>query len=96
MATTFPPGVVIVAAVSSWFVSALGSTQRTLNKLMGATDKLKMNQDDLSRRAERYGQISADVARRLRSGYDDIGCSMKKLRAEQEKLQKWDGLYNPE
>ena len=94
MSTSFSLGVVIGAAVSSSFASAMGNTQRTLNKLTDTTSRLKAHQDDLSRRAERYGQIGAGVADRLRSSYDSVGESLKRLETHQQRLLKWDTKVN--
>lgn len=94
MSASFSLGVVIGAAVSSSFSSAMGSTQRTLNKLTDTTSRLKTRQDALSRASERYGQIGAGVADRLRGSYDSVGNSMQRLHLQQEKLLKWDTKVN--
>ncbi|EGH8522767.1 phage tail tape measure protein [Salmonella enterica] len=94
MSASFSLGVVIGAAVSSSFSSAMGSTQRTLNKLTDTTSRLKTRQDALSRASERYGQIGAGVADRLRGSYDSVGNSMQRLHLQQEKLLKWDAKVN--
>ncbi|EHD2117063.1 phage tail tape measure protein [Salmonella enterica] len=94
MSASFSLGVVIGAAVSSSFSSAMGSTQRTLNKLTDTTSRLKTRQDALSRASERYGQIGAGVADRLRGSYDSVGNSMQRLHLQQEKLLKWDTRVN--
>ncbi|ECW0050661.1 phage tail tape measure protein [Salmonella enterica subsp. enterica] len=94
MSASFSLGVVIGAAVSSSFSSAMGSTQRTLNKLTDTTSRLKTRQDALSRASERYGQIGAGVADRLRGSYDSVGNSMQRLHIQQEKLLKWDNKVN--
>lgn len=94
MSTSFSLGVVIGAAVSSSFASAMGNTQRTLNKLTDTTSRLKAHQEDLSRRAERYGQIGAGVADRLRGSYDSVGESLKRLETHQARLLKWDTKVN--
>lgn len=94
MSASFSLGVVIGAAVSSSFSSAMGSTQRTLNKLTDTTSRLKTRQDALSRASERYGQIGAGVADRLRGSYDSVGNSLQRLHLQQEKLLKWDTKVN--
>ncbi|ELY4479317.1 hypothetical protein SMZ59_005545, partial [Salmonella enterica] len=94
MSASFSLGVVIGAAVSSSFSSAMGSTQRTLNKLTDTTSRLKTRQDALSRASERYGQIGAGVADRLRGSYDSVGNSLHRLHLQQEKLLKWDTKVN--
>lgn len=94
MSASFSLGVVIGAAVSSSFSSAMGSTQRTLNKLTDTTSRLKTRQDALSRASERYGQIGAGVADRLRGSYDSVGNSLQRLHLQQEKLLKWDAKVN--
>ncbi|EIC0887627.1 phage tail tape measure protein [Salmonella enterica subsp. enterica serovar Mikawasima] len=94
MSASFSLGVVIGAAVSSSFSSAMGGTQRTLNKLTDTTSRLKTRQDALSRASERYGQIGAGVADRLRGSYDSVGNSMQRLHLQQEKLLKWDTKVN--
>ncbi|HFH0413728.1 TPA: phage tail tape measure protein [Salmonella enterica subsp. diarizonae serovar 61:i:z] len=94
MSTSFSLGVVIGAAVSGSFTSAMGNTQRTLNKLTDTTSRLKSRQDALSRASERYGQIGAGVADRLRGSYDSVGNSMQRLHIQQEKLLKWDNKVN--
>lgn len=94
MSASFSLGVVIGAAVSSSFSSAMGSTQRTLNKLTDTTSRLKTRQDTLSRASERYGQIGAGVADRLRGSYDSVGNSLQRLHLQQEKLLKWDAKVN--
>ncbi|HFE6699250.1 TPA: phage tail tape measure protein [Salmonella enterica subsp. enterica serovar Newport] len=94
MSASFSLGVVIGAAVSSSFSSAMGSTQRTLNKLTDTTSRLKTRQDTLSRASERYGQIGAGVADRLRGSYDSVGNSLQRLHLQQEKLLKWDTKVN--
>ncbi|HCM1915257.1 TPA: phage tail tape measure protein [Salmonella enterica subsp. salamae serovar 28:r:e,n,z15] len=94
MSASFSLGVVIGAAVSGSFTSAMGSTQRTLNKLTDTTSRLKTRQDALSRASERYGQIGSGVADRLRGSYDSVGNSMQRLHLQQEKLLKWDTKVN--
>lgn len=94
MSASFSLGVVIGAAVSSSFSSAMGSTQRTLNKLTDTTSRFKTRQDALSRASERYGQIGAGVADRLRGSYDSVGNSLQRLHLQQEKLLKWDTKVN--
>lgn len=94
MSASFSLGVVIGAAVSGSFSSAMGSTQRTLNKLTDTTSRLKTRQDALSRASERYGQIGASVADRLRGSYDSVGNSLQRLNLQQEKLLKWDTKVN--
>lgn len=94
MSASFSLGVVIGAAVSSSFSSAMGGTQRTLNKLTDTTSCLKTRQDALSRASERYGQIGAGVADRLRGSYDSVGNSLQRLHLQQEKLLKWDTKVN--
>ncbi|EPD3104551.1 phage tail tape measure protein [Salmonella enterica] len=94
MSASFSLGVVIGAAVSSSFSSVMGSTQRTLNKLTDTTSRLKTRQDALSRASERYGQIGAGVADRLRGSYDSVGNSLQRLHLQQEKLLKWDAKVN--
>ncbi|MGF3693618.1 phage tail tape measure protein [Salmonella enterica] len=94
MSASFSLGVVIGAAVSSSFSSVMGSTQRTLNKLTDTTSRLKTRQDALSRASERYGQIGAGVADRLRGSYDSVGNSLQRLHLQQEKLLKWDTKVN--
>ncbi|HHR4769119.1 TPA: phage tail tape measure protein [Salmonella enterica] len=94
MSTSFSLGVVIGAAVSGSFSSAMGSTQRTLNKLTDTTSRLKTRQDALSRASERYGQIGAGVADRLRGSYDSVGDSLKRVEYQQTRLLKWDAKVN--
>ncbi|EHK2735665.1 phage tail tape measure protein [Salmonella enterica] len=94
MSTSFSLGVVIGAAVSGSFTSAMGNTQRTLNKLTDTTSRLKSRQDALSRASERYGQIGAGVADRLQGSYDRVGNSLQRLHLQQEKLLKWDNKVN--
>ncbi|ELC8786570.1 phage tail tape measure protein [Salmonella enterica] len=94
MSASFSLGVVIGAAVSGSFSSAMGNTQRTLNKLTDTTSRLKTRQDALSRASERYGQIGAGVADRLRGSYDSVGNSLQRLHLQQEKLLKWDTRVN--
>lgn len=94
MSTSFSLGVVIGAAVSGSFTSAMGNTQRTLNKLTDTTSRLKSRQDALSRASERYGQIGAGVADRLQGSYDRVGNSLKRVEYQQNRLLKWDAKVN--
>lgn len=94
MSTSFSLGVVIGAAVSGSFTSAMGAAQRTLNKLTDTTSRLKTRQDALSRASERYGQIGAGVADRLRGSYDSVGNSLKRVEYQQNRLLKWDTRVN--
>ncbi|HGB5308460.1 TPA: phage tail tape measure protein [Salmonella enterica subsp. enterica serovar Poona] len=94
MSTSFSLGVVIGAAVSGSFTSAVGNTQRTLNKLTDTTSRLKSRQDALSRASERYGQIGAGVADRLQGSYDRVGNSLKRVEYQQNRLLKWDAKVN--
>lgn len=94
MSTSFSLGVVIGAAVSGSFTSAMGAAQRTLNKLTDTTSRLKTRQDALSRASERYGQIGAGVADRLRGSYDSVGNSLKRVEYQQTRLLKWDTRIN--
>ncbi|EAU9423034.1 phage tail tape measure protein [Salmonella enterica] len=94
MSTSFSLGVVIGAAVSGSFTSAMGAAQRTLNKLTDTTSRLKTRQDALSRASERYGQIGAGVADRLRGSYDSVGNSLKRVEYQQSRLLKWDTRVN--
>lgn len=94
MSTSFSLGVVIGAAVSGSFTSAMGTAQRTLNKLTDTTSRLKTHQDALSRASERYGQIGAGVADRLRGSYDSVGDSLKRVEYQQTRLLKWDAKVN--
>ncbi|EAA9303428.1 phage tail tape measure protein [Salmonella enterica] len=94
MSTSFSLGVVIGAAVSGSFTSAMGAAQRTLNKLTDTTSRLKIRQDALSRASERYGQIGAGVADRLRGSYDSVGNSLKRVEYQQSRLLKWDTRVN--
>lgn len=94
MSTSFSLGVVIGAAVSGSFTSAMGTAQRTLSKLTDTTSRLKTRQDALSRASERYGQIGSGVADRLRSSYDSVGDSLKRVEYQQTRLLKWDAKVN--
>lgn len=94
MSTSFSLGVVIGAAVSGSFTSAMGTTQRTLGKLTDTTSRLTSRQDALSRASERYGQIGSGVADRLRSSYDNVGDSLKRVEYQQTRLLKWDAKVN--
>ncbi|EDW4369657.1 phage tail tape measure protein [Salmonella enterica subsp. diarizonae] len=94
MSTSFSLGVVIGAAVSGSFTSAMGTAQRTLNKLTDTTSRLKTRQDALSRASERYGQIGSGIADRLRSSYDSVGDSLKRVEYQQTRLLKWDAKVN--
>ncbi|ENC6676560.1 phage tail tape measure protein [Salmonella enterica] len=94
MSTSFSLGVVIGAAVSGSFTSAMGTTQRTLSKLTDTTSRLTSRQDALSRASERYGQISSGIADRLRSSYDSVGDSLKRVEYQQTRLLKWDAKVN--
>lgn len=94
MSTSFSLGVVIGAAVSGSFTSAMGNTQRTLNKLTDTTSRLKSRQDALSRASERYGQIGTGVADRLQGSYDRVGNSLKRVEYQQNRLLKWDAKVN--
>ncbi|EHJ3655085.1 phage tail tape measure protein [Salmonella enterica] len=94
MSTSFSLGVVIGAAVSGSFTSAMGNTQRTLNKLTDTTSRLKTRQDALSRASERYGQIGAGVADRLQGSYNRVGNSLKRVEYQQNRLLKWDTKVN--
>ncbi|EDS5585834.1 phage tail tape measure protein [Salmonella enterica subsp. enterica serovar Saintpaul] len=94
MSTSFSLGVVIGAAVSGSFTSAMGAAQRTLNKLTDTTSRLKTRQDALSRASERYGQIGSGIADRLRSSYDSVGDSLKRVEYQQTRLLKWDAKVN--
>ncbi|EHZ6191238.1 phage tail tape measure protein [Salmonella enterica] len=94
MSTSFSLGVVIGAAVSGSFTSAMGTAQRTLSKLTDTTSRLKTRQDALSRASERYGQIGAGVADRLRGSYDSVGNSLKRVEYQQTRLLKWDAKVN--
>ncbi|EHQ1843480.1 phage tail tape measure protein [Salmonella enterica] len=94
MSTSFSLGVVIGAAVSGSFTSAMGTAQRTLSKLTDTTSRLKTRQDALSRASERYGQIGAGIADRLRSSYDSVGDSLKRVEYQQTRLLKWDAKVN--
>lgn len=94
MSTSFSLGVVIGAAVSGSFTSAMGTAQRTLSKLTDTTSRLKNRQDALSRASERYGQIGSGIADRLRSSYDRVGDSLKRVEYQQTRLLKWDAKVN--
>ncbi|EMD4661670.1 phage tail tape measure protein [Salmonella enterica] len=94
MSTSFSLGVVIGAAVSGSFTSAMGTAQRTLGKLTDTTSRLKTRQDTLSRASERYGQIGSGIADRLRSSYDSVGDSLKRVEYQQTRLLKWDAKVN--
>ncbi|EAU2718982.1 phage tail tape measure protein [Salmonella enterica] len=94
MSTSFSLGVVIGAAVSGSFTSAMGTAQRTLSKLTDTTSHLKTRQDALSRASERYGQIGSGIADRLRSSYDSVGDSLKRVEYQQTRLLKWDAKVN--
>lgn len=94
MSTSFSLGVVIGAAVSGSFTSAMGTAQRTLSKLTDTTSRLKNRQDALSRASERYGQIGSGIADRLRSSYDSVGDSLKRVEYQQTRLLKWDAKVN--
>ncbi|ECR0935220.1 phage tail tape measure protein [Salmonella enterica] len=94
MSTSFSLGVVIGAAVSGSFTSAMGTAQRTLSKLTDTTSRLKTRQDALSRASERYGQIGSGIADRLRSSYDSVGDSLKRVEYQQTRLLKWDAKVN--
>ncbi|EEC2773315.1 hypothetical protein CDA89_05930 [Salmonella enterica] len=94
MSTSFSLGVVIGAAVSGSFTSAMGTAQRTLGKLADTTSRLKTRQDALSRASERYGQIGSGIADRLRSSYDSVGDSLKRVEYQQTRLLKWDAKVN--
>lgn len=94
MSTSFSLGVVIGAAVSGSFTSAMGTAQRTLGKLTDTTSRLKTRQDALSRASERYGQIGSGIADRLRSSYDSVGDSLKRVEYQHTRLLKWDAKVN--
>ncbi|HIB1401454.1 TPA: phage tail tape measure protein [Salmonella enterica subsp. enterica serovar Muenchen] len=94
MSTSFSLGVVIGAAVSGSFTSAMGTAQRTLSKLTDTTSRLKTRQDALSRASERYGQIGSGIADRLRSSYDAVGDSLKRVEYQHTRLLKWDAKVN--
>ncbi|EBI0307162.1 phage tail tape measure protein [Salmonella enterica] len=94
MSTSFSLGVVIGAAVSGSFTSAMGTAQRTLSKLTDTTSRLKTRQDALSRASERYGQIGSGIADRLRSSYDSVGDSLKRVEYQHTRLLKWDAKVN--
>lgn len=94
MSTSFSLGVVIGAAVSGSFTSAMGTAQRTLSKLTDTSSRLKNRQDALSRASERYGQIGSGIADRLRSSYDSVGDSLKRVEYQQTRLLKWDAKVN--
>lgn len=94
MSTSFSLGVVIGAAVSGSFTSAMGTAQRTLSKLTDTTSRLKTRQDALSRASERYGQIGSGIADRLRTSYDSVGDSLKRVEYQQTRLLKWDAKVN--
>ncbi|EJU0762462.1 phage tail tape measure protein [Salmonella enterica] len=94
MSTSFSLGVVIGAAVSGSFTSAMGTAQRTLGKLTDTTSRLKTRQDALSRASERYGQIGSGIADRLRSSYDAVGDSLKRVEYQHTRLLKWDAKVN--
>ncbi|ELW6737240.1 phage tail tape measure protein [Salmonella enterica] len=94
MSTSFSLGVVIGAAVSGSFTSAMGTAQRTLSKLTDTTSRLKTRQDALSRASERYGQIGSDIADRLRGSYEAVGDSLKRVEYQQTRLLKWDAKVN--
>lgn len=94
MSTSFSLGVVIGAAVSGSFTSAMGTAQRTLSKLTDTTSRLKTRQDALSRASERYGLIGSGIADRLRSSYDSVGDSLKRVEYQQTRLLKWDAKVN--
>ncbi|ENA7966860.1 phage tail tape measure protein [Salmonella enterica] len=94
MSTSFSLGVVIGAAVSGSFTSAMGVAQRTLGKLTDTTSRLKTRQDALSRASERYGQIGSGIADRLRSSYDAVGDSLKRVEYQHTRLLKWDAKVN--
>ncbi|EAU3473591.1 phage tail tape measure protein [Salmonella enterica] len=94
MSTSFSLGVVIGAAVSGSFTSAMGTAQRTLSKLTDTTSRLKTRQDALSRASERYGQIGSGIADRLRSSYEAVGDSLKRVEYQHTRLLKWDAKVN--
>lgn len=94
MSTSFSLGVVIGAAVSGSFTSAMGTAQRTLSKLTDTTSRLKTRQDALSRASERYGQIGSGIAGRLRGSYEAVGDSLKRVEYQQTRLLKWDAKVN--
>lgn len=94
MSTSFSLGVVIGAAVSGSFTSAMGTAQRTLSKLTDTTSRLKTRQDALSRASERYGRIGSGIADRLRGSYEAVGDSLKRVEYQQTRLLKWDAKVN--
>ncbi|EJM3831575.1 phage tail tape measure protein [Salmonella enterica] len=95
MATTFSIGVLVSGAVTSSFLSTMSGTQRTLNKLALATEKLQKQQDTLTRRQEmatrameRYGDIGGRAVRKIGAELDVVSRQFERTQKQQMHLTK--------
>ncbi|EAB4400474.1 phage tail tape measure protein [Salmonella enterica subsp. enterica serovar Montevideo] len=95
MATTFSIGVLVSGAVTSSFLSTMSGTQRTLNKLALATEKLQKQQDTLTRRQEmatrameRYGDIGGRAVRKIGTELDVVGRQFERMQKQQTRMTK--------
>lgn len=95
MATTFSIGVLVSGAVTSSFLSTMSGTQRTLNKLTLATEKLQKQQDTLTRRQEmatrameRYGDIGGRAVRKIGAELDMVSRQFERMQKQQARMTK--------
>ncbi|ELE3269003.1 phage tail tape measure protein [Salmonella enterica subsp. enterica serovar Muenchen] len=93
MATSFSIGVLVSGAVTSSFLSTMSGTQRTLNKLSFATEKLQKQQDSLTRRQEmaarameRYGDIGGRAVRKIGAELDVVSRQFERTQKQQTHL----------
>ncbi|EAS1877737.1 phage tail tape measure protein [Salmonella enterica] len=95
MATTFSIGVLVSGAVTSSFLSTMSGTQRTLNRLSLATEKLQKQQDSLTRRQEmaaramvRYGDIGGRAVRKIGAELDVVSRQFERTQKQQTHLTR--------
>ncbi|EJL9931205.1 phage tail tape measure protein, partial [Salmonella enterica] len=95
MAITFSIGVLVSGAVTSSFLSTMSGTQRTLNKLTLATEKLQKQQDTLTRRQEmatrameRYGDIGGRAVRKIGAELDMVSRQFERMQKQQARMTK--------
>lgn len=86
MSNQFTVGVMVTGAVSGAFRSAMGSSQRTLDKLGSVTQNLTTRQQALTRASERYGQIGGQMASRLVTDLNRVKSTMAQVESQQKRL----------
>lgn len=86
MSNQFTVGVMVTGAVSGAFRSAMGSSQRTLDKLGSVTQNLTTRQQALTRASKHYGQIGGQMASRLVTDLNRVKSTMAQVESQQKRL----------